>query len=366
MFNVDDPTNTKIGALRACGKAGNRPEIACTAWARSTVRANTPILGAATAMMQFYTENGLWKTTGWWNSANCLTAIIDFTDLAKVDYYSYAIDRTYEKNIREHYGNFTNEYIDDTLWWGLAWVRAFDVTGDAKYLEMAKIDSDFCYGYKDDVCGGGLWWTVDRTYKNAIPNELFIKLAAAIHNRIPGDTKYLAQAIEVWNWFRNSGMFNSDNLINDGLTSDCKNNGQVTWTYNQGVILGGLVELNRATGDANYLAEARLIADAVLRSTYLNDQNGILFEPCEHGGGDCGGDGPSFKGIFMRNLGELNRVLPGHPYSPYLEKQAGAIYVNTRNDLNQYGVHWAGPFDKADGARQHSAFEVYISTIVPT
>lgn len=38
---------------------------------------------------------------------------------------------------------------------------------------------------------------------------------------------YLNQAVEVTEWFKQSGMINQDNLINDGLTSDCRNNGQV-------------------------------------------------------------------------------------------------------------------------------------------
>lgn len=142
---------------------------------------------------------------------------------------------------------------------------------------MAKIGADYSYIYSDNVCGGGLWWTTDRGYKNAIPNELFIKLAAALHNRIPGDTKYLNQAIEVWAWFRASGMFNSENLINDGLDDACRNNGGFTWSYNQGVILGGLVELFTATGNQTYINEARAIADAVLRSSVLNP-SGILFD----------------------------------------------------------------------------------------
>ena len=35
----------------------------------------------------------------------------------------------------------------------------------------------------DDVCGGGLWWTRGKTYKNAIPNELFLLIAGRLHQR---------------------------------------------------------------------------------------------------------------------------------------------------------------------------------------
>ena len=30
-------------------------------------------------------------------------------------------------------------------------------------------------------------------------------------------------------------MINGDHMINDGLNDSCANNGQPTWTYNQGV-----------------------------------------------------------------------------------------------------------------------------------
>jgi len=155
-------------------------------------------------------------------------------------------------------------------------------------------------------------------------------------------------------------MINSEHLVNDGLDNNCHNNKQETWSYNQGVILGGLLELNKATSNASYFDIARKIDDAVTQSTHLNP-NGILRESCESG--DCGGDGTSFKGIFVRNLGELDRALKGRPYLAYLKKNADSAIKSDKNSLNQYGVHFSGPFDKADAARQHSALDLLVSAI---
>ena len=46
-------------------------------------------------------------------------------------------------------------------------------------------------------------------------------------------------AAKEWAWFKESGMINAGSLVNDGLGRDCKKNGRRTYTYNQGVILGG-------------------------------------------------------------------------------------------------------------------------------
>ncbi|GAA3297083.1 hypothetical protein GCM10020295_28650 [Streptomyces cinereospinus] len=41
MYDVDDWGDQGIGALRACGRARNRPEIACTPWAGADWNAST-------------------------------------------------------------------------------------------------------------------------------------------------------------------------------------------------------------------------------------------------------------------------------------------------------------------------------------
>ena len=52
--------------------------------------------------------------------------------------------------------NYINDYYDDEGWWILAWIKAYDLTNDNKYLKMAKITfSDMALGW-DSVCGGGV------------------------------------------------------------------------------------------------------------------------------------------------------------------------------------------------------------------
>lgn len=159
MFNIDDPSTLRIGALRVCVILNGQTNENCTQWARSTVNAGNKLDAAVTAMMMYYESwRGLWKTVGWWNGANDMTVLIDYQLLTGSRLYEFAINNTFElnKDLNEFGGyNFTSDSIDDSLWWGLAWVKAFDLTGDQKYLTMAATIADYCYQFHDDVCGGG-------------------------------------------------------------------------------------------------------------------------------------------------------------------------------------------------------------------
>lgn len=361
LFALRGPKGKKA-VVRACGKAGNRPEIVCSDWVgqQPPPSPKPAPRAAADALMDLYDEDsGLFLTTGWWNNGNSLTALIDYAIATGDHRYDWVIANTFEKNKDQHFGNFTNEYIDDTGWWALAWIRAYDHTGEERYLEMAKFDAAYMWSFRDDVCGGGLWWRDDKTYKNAVTNELFIKIAAELHQRT-GEQTYLDQAVEVWEWFDNSGMINDENLINDGLVLEtCESNGDTTWTYNQGIILGALTALADTTGDATYLDRARILADASTSSTDLNPA-GVLTEPCEP---DCGADGPTFKGVYVRNLAELAAATDSADYVSYLDRQAKESWKHGRNDFNQYGLSWAGPFTGVTAATHTSGFEAQTAPV---
>ncbi|KAF7894761.1 uncharacterized protein EAF01_010211 [Botrytis porri] len=353
--------------------------------------------------------SGLWATTGWWNSANCLTVI---GDLAAVDSnvksaVTSVMSNTFiqaqktnlkmmkvvltDYNYLSMYGDstgamknlplasefpvhlattvnpsgFLNDYYDDEGWWALGWIQAYDVTGNGDYLTMAAdIFADMKNGASTPCSNGdaGIWWDKPNTYVNAIANELYLSVAAHLANRATGydSANYLAIAENQWTWFQGTGMINAQGTINDGLTSSCQNNGETVWSYNQGVILGGLVELSKATGDSSYLGTAKSIATAAIAA--LSDSNGILHDACEP---DCGADGAQFKGIFMRNLQKLHQASPDSSYLTFISNNAKSIWANDRNTKNNIlGVNWAGPFiAPGDASTQSSALDALVAAV---
>ena len=237
--------------------------------------------------------------------------------------------------------------VDDTEWWALAWIDAYDLTGDQTYLNEAVTIADYVSTQWDtSTCGGGVWWNTQDTYKNAITNALYVRLTASLHNRVPGDTAWPAKATTAWNWFLSSGMIDSNGLVNDGLTSSCGNNGETVWSYNQGMTIGAADEMYRATGDAADLSEATYLANSAVNSSALVS-DGLLTESCDSLSTTCDDNQEQFKGICTRYLGELN-TLVGGTYTSFLDTQANALWNDDRDSLNDFGERWSGQNPSAD------------------
>lgn len=310
--------------------------------------------GMASLMRHYDAASGMWSTEGWWNDANSVSVVAEAASL-EPGKYENVLAGTLKNGQTVHVGghaihpDFINKFYDDEGWWALAWIKAYDVTKEQKYLKAANVLFEDMTGGWDSTCGGGVWWSKDRKYKNAIPNELFLSVAAKLANRTEGKAreKYLEWAKREWAWFDASGMINGESLINDGLTSDCRNNKRTTWTYNQGVILGGLADLSQAEKNLQLLSRANAIALAAI--TKLTDDNGVLHDPVEP---VCkGGDTVQFKGIFVRNLIELQMASPHDEYLKFLATNASAVWNQARLDGQGFSCSWSGPAeDRGAGA----------------
>jgi predicted alpha-1,6-mannanase (GH76 family) len=324
--------------------------------------------GVAALQRWYDSSTGLWQSTGWWNAANALTALIGYTQCTGDRGHVGVIQTTFTAAQKQHAG-FVNDYYDDNGWWALAWVAAYDLTSDSRYLDAAQAIFTANTAGWDPVCGGGLWWNTAKNYKNAIPNELFLTLAARLHQRTPGDQNYLTWAQREWEWFSSSGLVGPHGMVNDGLTAACANNGGTTWTYNQGVILGGLAALYQITGDAAYLEQGESIAAAALSSLTTPPSAkppGILTEPCEATTAGCDGDQAQFKGIFVRFLYDFYLQSPQPAYHTFVLANADSVWANNKNASHQFGLRWTGPFDKADAARQSSALDALNAAVAMT
>jgi len=109
---------------------------------------------AVKALQTWYAEEkGLWTTTNWWNAANGVTVLAAYAKLSDTPDLRPVLANTFDRNSQK---NFLNDYYDDQGWWALGWAGAYELTQDARYLEMSEtIFADMAKGW-DDTCGGGI------------------------------------------------------------------------------------------------------------------------------------------------------------------------------------------------------------------
>jgi predicted alpha-1,6-mannanase (GH76 family) len=305
----------------------------------------------------YNTDTGLFDQNDWWTSGNQLETVIDYTRETEDEQFLGDLENTFTRNEASEFDR--HGFYDDDGWWAIVWIKAFDLTQRQKYLDMAKTIFDRMAGSWDDVCGGGIYWRNQHDKKNAIPNTLFMQAAAKLHRRTPGDMgsgSYLEWAERTWSWFQGTGMLAQNKQVLDTLDNlqDCQPGGPV-FTYNNGTLVGALVELAASTGDQSLLDEAGAVARATM--TLMTD-NGTLRET------GCGDDiCTQFKGVFMRNLLLFYRARPAADLQAYMRHQSDTLWDVSRNDNDQFGYDWHLPYDGVGsaGKRQSSALDALIA-----
>ncbi len=297
---------------------------------------------AVARLLRFYRPGaGRWfpPTGAAWQLALAIEAVATAYSRTRDPAYRVALHAW----LRRHRAR-RSRYYDDLGWYVNAWLRAHEVTGDDAFLAAARAGfADLTTGW-DGVCGGGLWWSRDRTYKNAITTGLFILAAARLTDR--------PWALRAWEWFEAVGLINGEHLVNDGLV-DCRNNGGTTWTYNQGVVISALVQLWRLTGSGAHLHRAYAVA-AAATTRLVHPGAAILREPNEP---DCDRDQQIFKGVLAPGLGRLCRADPAGSAAlrAVLAANAEAVWQRARARDDGLGLVWSGPPERVTAATHASA-----------
>jgi mannan endo-1,6-alpha-mannosidase len=133
------------------------------------------------------------------------------------------------------------KWNDDIAWWALAAMTGAEIYGpDAKlpsgntYLKVAQITYDQIWEQHDDLCGGGIYWSRDRSsarskgYKSTITSIYLIfnyldaqaiMLGARLYRMTKNET-YLKQAQGLADWLKTSGIINSQGQVYDGIDAD--------------------------------------------------------------------------------------------------------------------------------------------------
>lgn len=198
-----------------------------------------------------------------------------------------------------YYTDFQNEYLDDSGWWGITWLKMYDRTREEKYLETAKtIHAHMANSWRPDKGGGVLWCEdEDKQRANAITNSLFLILAARLYERTNAP-EYRHWAEKTLAWMKSVKLYDGIGVV------DAPHHQGDYWSYNQGAYLGGLCALYRASGVPSHLEEAAKVAESVLGRAGLTTPDGTIVEKL-----GIRGDASLFKGIFVRYLAQLRDTL---------------------------------------------------------
>ncbi len=260
----------------------------------------------------------------WWQ-AHALDTLIDGYERTGESIFKDRIAAMYQGILDRNAGVFPNDYYDDMEWMALAWLRAFEATGEERYKAAALILwEDIQTGWNESMGGGIAWRKEQPDYKNTPANAPAVILAARLYRNF-GDKADLEWAQKLYDWQKDKLVDPRIGLVWDGINRQGDGRIDTDWifTYGQGVYIGAGLELYGATGEKAYRQDAVRTAEYV-REKLVSPATGML--PSE--GGD---DGGLFKGILVRYLGEL--ILE----NPKEHRMLTKLLVTNGNSLWEYG-----------------------------
>jgi len=184
-------------------------------------------------------------------------ALTDFADSAASLYWN--------PNIKPYggYGYYpgmssaqANVYYDDSGWWGLSFIDAYQVSHNRAYLADARRAMRFIVGSGwDSKLGGGTWWDTFHHHKTIEPLAAAVMIGTRLYT-IDKDKWALGWAQKLLAW-ANAHSFNKQRGLYQRSSTD-----DTTMDYVQGIMATANWELCKALNKPAMCAQAKQVANA--------------------------------------------------------------------------------------------------------
>jgi len=156
-----------------------------------------------------------------------------------------------------YYPNFADPtihyYFDDNGWWGIAFLDAYRITKDKRYLKDAQKAFRFLDVAGWDASGGGFWWETKHLHKTSEPLAAAVLIGARLYEATH-DRSYLDKARKWLGWANTKSWNNSRGLYARSDTDD------TVMSYVEGLMAAANAELCKITKRQGYCARAELVA----------------------------------------------------------------------------------------------------------
>jgi hypothetical protein len=226
----------------------------------------------------------------------------------------------YDSYVRPPLGQGGDKFYDDNEWIGLHLIQHYKRTGDRAALARAReIFALVVHGWDTDPthpCAGGVYWTQApwSQDRNTVSNGPGAELGAHLY-LLTKDRSYLTWAKRMYEWTQDC-MLAPNGLYWDHI--DLAGTIEKTqWSYNQGVMLGAGVLLYKATGDRQYLDDAKSVANASL--AFYGAEDRLWKQPTR------------FNSIWFKNLLILDSVAPDRRYKQTMQAYADRAWTEVRD-----------------------------------
>ena len=321
-----------------------------------------------------------WGSPYWWQSAIELRALIRYLELThnSQPIYQQVIVGTFERNVRRPGTpvpvNFGNKWMDDTAWWGLAWLEAaryeLNIRDDqalaARFLKVAEWTANYVWTQPRACHQAGIEW--QRGFPpDTITNAEFVALAGELAYFLeqPGPFQNTAAA-RIWTsrgsqilwWLRRVNLANiRSGHVYDGYDAGCKIAGGAL-VYTLGEMADGLVQMGLATGRSVDFWEAKQFIKYAFRPKSRMLSGGVLQQPCEAEARRCINlpsvhDSTVYKGLFVDAVSDWEVATGSTDYDGFLRRQSQAVIDAASNGSRltqcqtphecQFTFYWARP-----------------------